>query len=123
MPVKKTIESSAPPPKGVDGPTLVGSATINWGATPEETVALYGGAAVDSNALASAIVTIQGGIRRMLRAKKTPEEIQAAYDVWKLGVAVTRVSDPTAAIMAKWPSMSEAERADFLKKLKGAERK
>jgi len=119
-----TIEAAAPPPKGVDGPTMTGSATINWGETPEETVELYGGAAVDSNALASAVVTIQGGIRRLLRAKKTPEEIQATFGAnWKLGVAIARVSDPTAAILAKWPTMSEEERAAFIKDLKSSEKK
>ena len=35
-----TIEAAAPPPKGSDGPTLQGSATIDWGETPEETVKL-----------------------------------------------------------------------------------
>lgn len=123
MPVQKTIEASAPPPKGSDGPTLTGSATVDWGETPEETIKMYGGAAVDSNALASAVVTIQGGIRRLLKAGKSPEEIQSTFKDWKLGVAIARVSDPTAAVMAKWPSMSEEERAKFLTDLKAAAKK
>lgn len=118
-----TIEAAAPPPKGSDGPTLAGSATIDWGDTPEETVKLYGGAAVDSNALASAVVTIQGGIRRLLRAGKTPEEIQATFKDWKLGVAIARVSDPTAAIIAAWPSKTEEEREQFIRDLKASVKK
>jgi len=121
MPKQMTISAKAPDKES--GTSLEGSATINWGEIPEETVELYGGEAVDSNALASAVVTIQGGIRRMLRAKKTPAEIQASFDGWKLGVAIARVSDPTAAILAKWPTMSEEERAAFIKDLKSSEKK
>ena len=121
MPKQITVSAKAPDKES--GTSVEGSATINWGEIPEETVELYGGEAVDSNALASAVVTIQGGIRRMLRAKKTPAEIQASFDGWKLGVAIARVSDPTAAILAKWPTMSEEERAAFIKDLKSSEKK
>ncbi len=120
MPKQITVSAKAP---REDGTSMEGVATVPWGEIPEETVEMYGGEAVDSNALASATVTIQGGIRRMLRAGKTPEEIQTTFGDWKLGVAIARVSDPTAAIMAKWPSMSEEERAEFLQKLKKSEKK
>lgn len=120
MPKQITVSAKAPKE---DGSSVEGVATVNWGESLEETVSLYGDAAVDSNALASATVTIQGGIRRMLRAGKSSEEIQAAFDGWKLGVAIARVSDPTAAIMAKWPGMSEEARTAFLNDLKATTKK
>ena len=91
--------------------------SINTGGTVEESVEMFGGDAVNSNANANWTVTIQSGMRRLLKTGKSQEEIQASFDNAKMGVALARVSDPSTAILALWPSWDEAKRAEFLKKL------
>lgn len=115
--MSKQITVTAKAPK-VD---KTGEATVTVGETAKESIELFGDEAVNSNALANATVTVQSGVRRMLTAGKSAEEIQDAFSNWKLGVAIVRVADPTAAIMAKWPTMSKEERAEFLSKLKKSE--
>lgn len=118
----KDVTISAKAPKvNKENPPLA-NATVRWGDTAEETIQLYGSDPVNSNALANAIVGVQSGIRRYLEAGKSQEEIAAAFKGWKLGVAITRVVDPTKAIMDQWPTMTSQERAEFLKKLKMVEK-
>lgn len=115
MPKQVTISAKAPKV----GKT--GEATITFGETAEESIEMFGGDAVNSNALANATVTIQAGIRRLLTAGKSPEEVQSAFSGWKLGVAIARVADPAAAILAQWPTMSKEDKAAFMSKLKASE--
>lgn len=96
-----------------------GQAVVNFGDTAEESIKMFGAEALNSNALANAKVTIQGGIRRMLKAGKSPAEIQKVYDGWKLGVAIARVGgDPVTATLNKADSMDKKELQDLIAKLK-----
>jgi len=115
-----TISAKAPKVNKENPPEA--SVTVKWGDTAQETIQLYESDPVNSNALANAIVGVQSGIRRYLEAGKSQEEIAAAFRDWKLGVAITRVVDPTKAIMHKWPTMTSQKRAEFLKKLKQVEK-
>ena len=117
----KVLQVSAKASGEEGAPTAVVS--VNTGDNAEESIKMFGSENVNSNANANWTVTIQAGMRRLLKAGKSQEEIQAAYADAKMGVALARVSDPTSAILAKWPSMTEADRTDFLKKLKGSEAK
>jgi hypothetical protein len=94
---------------------------VNYGETVEESVEMFGADAVNSNALANWIVTLQAGIRRAHSAGKTDDEIQELLGNAKMGVAVSggRV-DPIQASLAKFKTMNEDERAAFLEKLKTA---
>jgi len=110
-------EVSAKSPK-LERETVV---LVNYGATVEESIEMFGAEAVNSNALANWVVTLQAGIRRAHSAGKTDEEIQEVMGNAKMGVAVSggRV-DPIQASLAKFKTMNEDERAEFLDKLRAA---
>ena len=94
---------------------------VNYGATAEDSIEMFGAEAVNSNAFANARVTIQAAIRRMHDAGKSDEEIQTAMDTWKMGVAVSggRV-DPIQASLAKFKTMSPEEQEAYLGALREA---
>ena len=115
--MSETKEISAKSPKLERETTVL----VNYGATVEESVEMFGGDSVNSNALANWIVTLQAGIRRLHSAGKTDDEIQKALESAKMGVAVSggRV-DPIQASLARFKTMNEEERAEFLNKLRDA---
>ena len=94
---------------------------VNYGKTVEESIEMFGGDAVNSNALANWIVTLQAGIRRLHSAGKTDDEIQEILGSAKMGVAVSggRI-DPIQASLAKFKTMNADEQADYLEKLRAA---
>ena len=110
-------EVSAKSPK-LDRETVI---MVNYGESVEESTEMFGGDAVNSNALANWIVTLQAGIRRAHSAGKTDDEIQELLGSSKMGVATSggRV-DPIQASLAKFKTMNEDERTAFLEKLKMA---
>lgn len=85
--------------------------------TCEEAIQVFGAENVLSNALANWTVTLQSAIRRYLRAGKTQEEIQGLLANAKMGAALERISDPKAAMLAKFNSMSQEEKAAFIAEL------
>lgn len=85
--------------------------------TIEEAIQVFGGENVLSNALANWTVTLQGAVRRYMRAGKTKAEIQSLMGNAKMGMALERISDPKAAMLAKFQSMTPEERAAFIKEL------
>jgi len=115
----KQLEVSAKLGKEAGGAT----ATIYVDApeTMEEAVKSFGNEAVLSNAISNWKVTIQAGIRRMLTTGNDQDTIQKAYKGAKMGVALARVTDPRAAIIAKWSVMSKEEKAELLADLKAAD--
>ncbi len=108
---------SAKSPK-LDRETVV---MVNYGENVAESVEMFGGEAVNSNALANWIVTIQAGIRRAHSAGKTDDEIQELLGDAKMGIAVSggRV-DPIQASLAKFKTMNSDEQAEYLEKLRAA---
>ena len=85
--------------------------------TIEEAIEQCGGEAVLSNALANWKVTVQAAIRRFKKAGKSDEEVQTALKDLKMGVALERVSDPKAAMLAKFAAMDAEGKAAFIKEL------
>ena len=110
-------EVSAKSPK-LDRETVI---MVNYGKDVDESVEMFGADAVNSNALANWIVTLQAGIRRAHTAGKTDDEIQSLLSDSKMGAAVSggRI-DPIQASLAKFKVMNEDERAAFLEQLKAA---
>jgi len=80
--------------------------TYNFGDSLEDAVERFGGEVVMSTFLASAVISLQGYIRRLLTAKKSPEEIAASVATWKPGVKMVKTSDPVAALMKKAAKMT-----------------
>lgn len=110
-------EVSAKSPK-LDRETVI---MVNYGKDVEESTQMFGEDAVNSNALANWIVTLQAGIRRAHSAGKTDDEIQEILGSAKMGVAVSggRV-DPIQASLAKFKTMSPEEQAEYLEKLRAS---
>ena len=94
---------------------------VNYGNDVDESIEMFGADAVNSNALANWTVTLQAGIRRAHSTGKSDDEIQELLGNAKMGIAVSggRV-DPIQASLAKFKTMNEDERAEFLEKLKVA---
>lgn len=113
----ETREVSARSPK-LDRETAV---VVNFGKTAEESIALFGPDAVNSNAFANWRVTVQAGIRKGHETGKSDEEIINKFADAKMGVAVGggRV-DPIQASLAKFKTMNPKEQQEYLEKLRAA---
>lgn len=113
----KVMEVSAKSPK-LEKETAV---VVNFGETAEESIEMFGGESVNSNAFANWRVTVQAGIRRGHEAGKTDEQIMDEFANAKMGVAVAggRV-DPIQASLAKFKTMNKEEQAGYLEKLRAA---
>ena len=94
---------------------------VNFGETLEESVEMFGGDAVNSNAFANWRVTLQAAIRRGHDANKTDEQIQEELIDAKMGVAVTGAAvDPIQASLLKFKLMTPEGQAEYLEQLKAA---
>ena len=99
------------------------SATIEvqTGETAKESIDLFGDEAVLSNSNANWVVTLQGGVRRMLVAGKSQAEIQKEIGGSKMGVSRVR-GDSGATTKAKYIAMYKAaspeDKAKLLAELK-----
>jgi len=98
----------------------VSSVFVDFGETVEESIEMFGGDAVNSNAFANGVVTIQAGIRGGHKAGLTDEQIQEKYKNWKLGVAVAKTGGAITveAMLAKTKTMTEDELAAYIELLR-----
>lgn len=89
---------------------------VNYGENCDESVEMFGAEAVNSNAFANGVVTIQAGIRSGHKAGLSDEAIQKKYDDWKLGVAIAKTGGAITveAMLAKTKTMTEDELADYI---------
>jgi hypothetical protein len=115
MPKQVEVTAEA---KLADGSTKSETIFIAFGETATESIEMFGDEAVNSNACRNGKITVQSGMRKMIKDGKTQEQIQNKYKNWKLGVTMERVTDPVGALMAKWDNYSPEEQADILKQLK-----
>jgi len=99
---------------------VVATAYVMAGETAMESIELFGDEAVNSNAIANWKITVRGALNRYLKAGKTPEEAVKMVENAKMGISLERVSDPKAALMASWSSMSDEARKELLAELKAA---
>ena len=104
--------------KEVEGVLQTATILYDFGENLEEMVAKFGADVVFTNARASFKITGQGAMRRYLTSGLNQEAIEAKMAAWKPGVAIERTVDPVAAILSKWGTMSDEDKADLLKKLK-----
>lgn len=107
----------------VDGQKVQVAATADYdfGKDLDDAVAKHSKEVVFANYRANGKVTIQALIGRGIEAKDPGEKIKGNVAAYKLGIPSERIAkDPTRDILAEWPSMSEAERQEFLKKLKAS---
>lgn len=91
-----------------------------FGENLEEDIKLVGPDVIKSNYEANVIITIQGGIRRMLSAGSDAEAVQAAFADYKPGTAVRRGVDVKASFKAWFASLTPEEKKKELAALREA---
>ncbi len=104
--------------KEIEGVEKSATISYDFGENSADAIKKFGDETVFSNFRANAKITAQGAMRRMLEDKKTPAEITERMKSWKPGVALERIVDPVAALLGRWDSYSDQEKAEILKKLK-----
>ena len=104
--------------KEVEGVAKVATIIYDFGKDLTEMSGKFGADVVFTNARANFKITAQGAMRRYITAGKSPEEITELMAKWVPGIALERTVDPVAMLLGKWGTMTEAEKADVLKKLK-----
>jgi len=120
---KKEISATLPATNkaNTSGEDLSATVFVNYGESLDEAVQMFGEEQILSNAWANWRVTLQAAVRRMLAAGKSQDEIQAALENAKMGVAMEKTSvDPITASLMKFKTMSPEQQAEFLEKLKAA---
>lgn len=86
--------------------------------TLDEAKAMFGDAAILSNAISNWTVTLQAAVRRAIKAGKKADEIAASLAGAKMGVAIERSSvDPKTAVLAQFAAMTPEEQAAYIKQL------
>lgn len=121
MPKKVEVSAKLPAKAGVEGRENDKEATITlgcFGETLEEDRQLVGDDVVKSNYESNAIITIQGGIRRMLEKGSDAAAIQEAYKDYKPGTAVRRGVDVVGGFKQWFSSLSPEEKKKELAKLR-----
>lgn len=103
--------------KATKGQTTVAT-TYDFGGDLEEMRKLFGDEIVFSNARQSFKISLQALMRRGIDAGKDEATIAAEAAAWKPGVAAQRVTDPIAAITAKWATLSDEKRKEVMAKLR-----
>jgi hypothetical protein len=119
----KTVEISAKLPKkeGVEGREADKVATISlkcFGENLDEDRQLVGDDVIKSNYESSIVITVQGGIRRLLEKGSDAAAVQAAYNDYKPGTAVRRGVDVVSGFKAWFASLTPDQQKEELKKLR-----
>ena len=114
----KKMQVTARVPAKDDAPEKVATIEVDAPETAEEAVQMFGGEAVNSNAIANWRVTLQATARAGLKRGEDQAALQARLGNAKMGVAVTKGAvDPEAAFLAKYQAATPAERKAMMKKL------
>ena len=105
----------------VVGKALTATITVKAPESAAEAIKEFGDEAVNSNATAKWVVTLQGNIRSALRKGEDPIAIAKRLGSSKMGVAATGGTiDPQAAFIAKFKTATPEEQAKMIKELKSA---
>ena len=117
MTVEATVPANAE--KGVK--EMSASVNVDYGETAEESIQMFGGDAVNSNAFANWRVTLQSSIRSALKAGLSVDEIQARLAQAKMGTTIAGVKvDPQQAFIAKFKTATPEKQAEMLEMLRTA---
>ena len=112
---KREIKASLPD----DGKEAI--IIVDYPESLEEAEEAYGAIALLSNAFANWRITLQAGVRRLLKIGKSQEEIQHLMGSAKMGVATVGAKmDPIEASLIVFKNMDEAGRQEYIRKLQAA---
>jgi hypothetical protein len=92
--------------------------SYDFGDSLEEAVAKFGAEVVYSNFKQSAVISLQGNVRRYLdKGELTDEQIVGKVAEWKPAVAKVSTSDAKETILKKFDKMSAADKAALIEQL------
>lgn len=91
--------------------------SVDLGDGLQDAVAKFGEETVFAGFQAQAKIRAQAIIRDMMTEGKSDEDIQTFMNGWKPGMTRERQSDPTAAFMNKFSTLSPEEQAKFIEEL------
>lgn len=90
----------------------------DFGASLDEAKEKFGDEVIFSNFKQSAVISLQGIVRRHLdKGELTDEQIREKVAAWKPGVAIVKTSDKKAIVLAAFGKMSEEEKKALLEQL------
>lgn len=95
--------------------------TYDFGGSVEAAIEKFGSNVVYANFVRSAVITAQAGMRRMLVAGKSQEEIATKMADWKPGVPMEKSVDVLGAAQKLLANMSDDEKQAFIDKLLAGE--
>ena len=90
----------------------------DFGENLKDAIEKFGEDVVLTNAIQAMKISLQALIRRAFDKGATDEEIAAQAAAWKPGVAAQRQTDPVAAVLSRWQTLSADKKAELLKLLK-----
>ena len=103
------------------GTSQSASVQYDFGESASAAIEAYGEEVVQSGFVKSAVILLQGTIRRAIQAGLSDEEIQSKIDSWKPGVTAPRTKrDPLEAAVNAYVGKSQEEQAAFIKQLQTA---
>ena len=103
------------------GTSVSASVKYDFGENASAAIEAYGEEVVQSGFIKSAVILLQGSIRRSIQAGLSEEEIQSKVSSWKPGVTAPRTKkDPLEAAVNAYVGKSQEEQAAFIKQLQTA---
>jgi len=104
--------------KEVDGEKKSASVQYEFGSNLEEAVELFGGDVIFNNFRQSAVISLQGILRRHLANGKTQGELQTIADGWKPGVVSRTGKSKVEKARDAFAAMSPEEKKALLAELR-----
>ena len=103
------------------GTSQSASVQYDFGENASAAIESFGEEVVQSGFVKSAVILLQGTIRRAIQAGLSDEEIQSKIDSWIPGVTAPRTKrDPLEAAVNAYVGKSSEEQAAFTKQLQTA---
>ena len=103
------------------GTSVSASVQYDFRENASAAIEAFGEEVVQSGFVKSAVILLQGSIRRSLQAGLSEEEIQSKVDSWIPGVTAPRTKrDPLEAAVNAYVGKSQEEQAAFIKQLQTA---
>ena len=103
------------------GEKLTASVVYDFGENAAAAIDSFGDDVVLTNYRKSAVITLQGVVRRALQSGLSGEQVADRAAAWRPGVASERVqADPMQAAVAAFSGKTDEEQAEFIKQLQAA---
>lgn len=104
-----------------EGTSVTAEVSYDFGENASAAIEAYGEEVVMSGFVKSAVILLQGSIRRSIQAGLSEEQIQQKVSDWKPGVTAPRAKrDPLEAAVSAYVGKTPEEQSAFIKELQAA---